>query len=120
MGIRWRRWHSTVRDRHASKVAVGIVEAEDAEPYVLERWFSEDSDVRSNIGIAGEVSRFIVAHGAKSTVSRIASSVVLTRRAWTIPTEPPVPIVHSGLAGIAGRVSAFKKGPRYHYEVTAG
>ena len=55
-------------DRHASKVAVGIVAAEGAEPYVLERWFSEDSDVRSDIGIAGEVSRFIVAHGAKSTV----------------------------------------------------
>ena len=50
---------------------------------------------------------------------RIASSVVLTR-AWTIPTEPPVPIVHSGLAEIANRVSAFNKGPRYHYEVTAG
>ena len=55
-------------DRLASKVAVGIVKAEGSEPEALERWFLEHSDIRSDTGIAAEVSRFIVGHGAKSIV----------------------------------------------------
>ena len=56
-------------DRRATKVSVGIVTAEDAEPEILERWFSEDSDVRTDPTIGGEIRTFIKAHGAKSVVT---------------------------------------------------
>ena len=56
-------------DRRATKVSVGIVTAEDAEPEILERWFSEDSDVRTDPTIGGEILTFIKAQGAKSVVT---------------------------------------------------
>ena len=56
-------------DLRATKVSVGIVTAEDAEPEILERWFSEDSDVRTDPTIGGEILAFIKAHGAKSVVT---------------------------------------------------
>ena len=56
-------------DRRATKVSVGIVTAEDAEPEILERWFSEDSDVQTDPTIGDEILTFIKAHGAKSVVT---------------------------------------------------
>ena len=53
-------------DTKATKVAVGIVLREDAEPDVLERWFSEAEDVRYSIRIGEEILRFIQRHEAKS------------------------------------------------------
>lgn len=55
-------------DRHATKVAVGIVVTEGAEPDALERWFSEDTDVRTDPTIGDEVLKFTEAHGVKSIV----------------------------------------------------
>jgi hypothetical protein len=55
-------------DTRASKVAVGIVAAEDTEPAVLERWFDEDGDVRTNPVVAGQILQFLGVHGAKSVV----------------------------------------------------
>ena len=55
-------------DKRASKVAVGIIEHEGEEPAVLERWYSERADVRSDPDIAGQISDFIQLHGAKSVV----------------------------------------------------
>jgi hypothetical protein len=55
-------------DRHATKVAVGIVAAEGAEPSALERWFSTDTDVRTDSAIGREILSFIEAQGAKSVV----------------------------------------------------
>jgi len=55
-------------DRHATKAAVDIVAAEGAEPSVLERWFSTDTDVRTDPAIGLEILAFIEAHGAKSVV----------------------------------------------------
>jgi hypothetical protein len=55
-------------DRRASKVAVGIVEQEDAEPTVLERWFSEEGDVRTDLAIGHEILQFVQEHGAKTVV----------------------------------------------------
>lgn len=52
----------------ASKVAVGIVTAQDTEPIVLERWFAEDGDIRTNPVVAGEILQFLGVHGAKSVV----------------------------------------------------
>jgi hypothetical protein len=55
-------------DAHASKVAVAIVDAEDAEPSALERWFSEEGDVRTDQAVGGNILRFVQEHAAKSVV----------------------------------------------------
>ena len=46
-------------DQRAGKVAVGIVTEEDADPIALERWFSEDGDIRTDPVVAGEILQFV-------------------------------------------------------------
>ncbi len=53
-------------DRRASKVAVGILNEGDEEAYGMERWFSDDGDVRTDPAIAKEILRFISDYGAKT------------------------------------------------------
>jgi len=53
-------------DSRASKVAVSIINAADAEPSFLERWFLEEADVRTDPGITDQIVRFIQGHGVKS------------------------------------------------------
>ena len=55
-------------DTRATKVAVGIVGTEGADPEVIERWYSEVEDVRSSAAIGREILTFIKKHGAKSSV----------------------------------------------------
>jgi hypothetical protein len=55
-------------DRHASKVAVGILTKENADPDTLERWFAEDGDVRTDPTVAHEILELIQRYGAKSVV----------------------------------------------------
>lgn len=55
-------------DKRASKVAVGIVMSEGAEPAVLERWFAEDHDVRNDPAIGAEILQFIERYEAKTVV----------------------------------------------------
>ena len=55
-------------DRRASKVAVGVVLTEGAEPAELERWFSE-SDVRDDADITAAIMTFLERHGVKSVVA---------------------------------------------------
>ncbi len=55
-------------DKNASKVAVGILTKQDADPDILERWFAEDRDVRTDPAVAHEILEFIQRHGAKSVV----------------------------------------------------
>ena len=52
----------------ASKVAVGIVPEEDGEANALERWLSDDHDVRTDPAIGEEILAFIRLHGAKTVV----------------------------------------------------
>jgi hypothetical protein len=52
----------------ASKVVVAIVRDEGHEPDPLERWFSEDIDVRTDAAVGEEVMAFIKRHGVKSVV----------------------------------------------------
>ncbi len=52
----------------ASKVAVGVVTYDGAEADPLERWFSEDGDVRHDPVIGAEIIEFIGKHGVKSVV----------------------------------------------------
>ncbi len=53
-------------DRRASKVAVGIVLNDRDDPAELERWLSDDSDVRGDAEIQQEVFTFLKLHGVKS------------------------------------------------------
>lgn len=55
-------------DKRATKVAVGIIPAENAKVSALERWFAED-DVRNDIRIANQIASFIKQHGALTVVS---------------------------------------------------
>jgi hypothetical protein len=55
-------------DKRASKVAVGIIQAEGAEPAALERWFTEEGDARTDPAIGAGILRFVQDHGAKSVV----------------------------------------------------
>jgi len=52
----------------ATKVVVAIVRDEGREPDPLERWFSEDSDVRSDLEVSTKVLAFLKEHAAKSVV----------------------------------------------------
>jgi len=53
-------------DQRATKIAVGIVPAEGAEAHPLQRWFSENTDVRSDPEIARQIGDFIDTHQAVS------------------------------------------------------
>ena len=53
-------------DKVATKVAVGIVLAEDEEPAFLERWFSEGRDVRNDHDVNEQILKFIRTHEVKS------------------------------------------------------
>ena len=52
----------------ATKVAVGVILKEGDEPTALERWHSEESDVRFDQEICGAVLDFIAAHAVKTVV----------------------------------------------------
>jgi hypothetical protein len=53
-------------DTRATKLAVSIVPAQDVEVTDLRRWFSEESDIRNDTGVAEEVLAFIDTAGAKT------------------------------------------------------
>ncbi|HKV77345.1 MAG TPA: hypothetical protein VJP02_04360 [Candidatus Sulfotelmatobacter sp.] len=52
----------------ATKVVVGIVRDEGREPDPLERWLSEDIDVRSNPAVGEKVLAFLKEQAAKSVI----------------------------------------------------
>lgn len=56
-------------DKRATKVSVGIVPNQGADPDPLEKWFSETIDVRTDPSVMEAVVRFIEQHGAKSVVA---------------------------------------------------
>ena len=55
-------------DQRATKLVASIVEGEDEEPSVMEKWFSEEEDVRNNIEIIEQAAEFLEQHGARSVV----------------------------------------------------
>jgi hypothetical protein len=55
-------------DQRASKVAVAILTGEDAEPVALERWFSNERDLRADPVTEQNMLAFIEEHEAKSVV----------------------------------------------------
>ena len=52
----------------ATKVVVAIVRDEGRKPDPLERWFSEESDVRSDLEVGDKVLAFLKEHAAKSVI----------------------------------------------------
>jgi len=52
----------------ATKVVVAVVRDEGHEPDPLERWFSEHSDVRSDLEVGDKVLAFLKEHAAKSVI----------------------------------------------------
>ena len=55
-------------DKNATKVAVGIVPYESAEPIILKRWFNENIDIRKDRITNEEIIEFIKENKAKSVV----------------------------------------------------
>jgi len=55
-------------DQRASKVAVGILEEEDGPVTAMERWFSEQGDVRADDSILRTILEFIKERGVRSVV----------------------------------------------------
>jgi len=55
-------------DTRASKVAVGIVNAEGEHPAAMERWFSAEGDVRTDPAVGASILRFVDEHAVKSVV----------------------------------------------------
>jgi hypothetical protein len=53
----------------ASKVAVGIVRAEGAEVSRLERWFTDDTDARTDARIGAEVLNLVQEEGVRTVVA---------------------------------------------------
>ena len=53
-------------DRRASKLAVGIVWAENEEAVDLKRWFAETGDVRADAHVAEEVLAYMEGFGVRS------------------------------------------------------
>lgn len=55
-------------DQRATKVAVGIIVAEGAEPSVMERWSSKDGDVRQDALVRAAIVEFLKRHRVRSVV----------------------------------------------------
>jgi hypothetical protein len=55
-------------DKRATKVAVGILHSEGAEPTALERWFVDEGDIRADPAVAGQIIQFVPDHGVKSAI----------------------------------------------------
>jgi len=53
-------------DRRASKMVVSIVEAEDAEPSEMRKWYAEDADVRDTLEIVEQAVAFLEQYGVPS------------------------------------------------------
>jgi hypothetical protein len=53
----------------ATKVVASIVRDEGHNPDPLERWFSEDTDVRGDLAIADKIAAFLKEHGARSVIA---------------------------------------------------
>jgi hypothetical protein len=69
----------------ATKVAVGIIPAEDADADPLRRWSSEHTDVRSEQAILREIGEFIETHAVKSVCARGPHHRLPARRRGRLP-----------------------------------
>lgn len=52
----------------ATKIVIGIFKEKSSDADLLEKWFSENSDIRSDGRVAEEIVEFIESHAVKSVV----------------------------------------------------
>ena len=57
---------STDHDERPSNVAVGILSQESGDPDILERWFAEDGNVRTDPTVGQAILEFIRRYSAES------------------------------------------------------
>ena len=96
-------------DNHrASKVAVGIVLAENQEAVKLKRWFADPGDVREDVRVAEEVLAYMESSACARLRWWTGSLVARTRRGSTT-RDRPVPCAPSGPGAIAGAGKASIK-----------
>lgn len=55
-------------DQHATKAVVGIVREDDGHPEELERWLTDDVDIRKDVAIQAAIGAFIEKSNVKSVV----------------------------------------------------
>ncbi len=55
-------------DELATKVAVGIVMEEGSEAEYMQRWYSDEGDIRNDLEAMDEAIEFLKSHGARAVV----------------------------------------------------
>jgi hypothetical protein len=89
-------------DIRASKAAVGILNPQGAEPSALQRWFTEEGDLRTDGVVASEILQFVRDHGAKSVVMTDRIIGCPHEEGSTTPKDRCARSAHSGRTAIAG------------------
>ena len=89
----------------ATKVVVSIVRDESNNPDPLERWLSEDTDVRSDPAIGNKIFAFLKEHGAKSVIATDGLIGCPMKKASTTPRGNPARSVLTGPGATASRAS---------------
>ena len=84
-------------DTTATKLAVGIVPAENSEVTDLRRWLSEGSDIRNDVDVTEQVLAFI-ADFLEPSRSRVSTT-----------KGPPAPIARSGPRGTGGPATGYSR-----------
>jgi hypothetical protein len=90
----------------ATKVVVSIVRDEGQDPDPLERWISEDTDVRNDPAIGEKVLVFLKENGAKSVVVTDGLIGCPHEEGMIIPRENPAQTAPTGPGATASRASA--------------
>ena len=95
----------------ATKVAVGIVPSEGAEPAEMRDWKVETGDVRADTAVAGKILGFIQnAMAPSQSLWLMASWAARTRKASTMRGNGAhLPTAHSGMGATALRGSQSNK-----------
>src|SRR5216683_1249672 len=100
----------------ATKIAVSIIPDERKPPDVLERWFSEDIDVRHDPVVGEQIQAFLRQHQARSVVVTDRVIGCRTRKVSTTPKATPARI---GRAATASPMNASTKRARGFLPVAA-
>jgi hypothetical protein len=88
----------------ATKVVVAIFRDDGGDAGPLERWLSEESDIRVDTNVGEEIVSLIKAQEVRSVVVTDGSSAAPTKKASTIPKENHAQDVPVGLAVTAGHL----------------
>jgi hypothetical protein len=89
-----------------AKVVVGIVRDEGLVPDPLERWFSEETDVRNNPSVGERVVAFLKEHAAKSVIVTEGLIGCPHEEGIDYPRENPARSAPTGPGETASRASA--------------